>query len=104
MPDITYLGRWHSDLVFSYAEEAWETRPCNIELKNEPEKTKQPPAKQLNAGALAETSGPSSAEAKVGAGLRPEQDRPPGGGHGRQAVGVLEDEMRMAVCSWLLAL
>eukprot|EP00439_Symbiodinium_sp_Y106_P022599 s5809_g2.t2 len=26
IPEITYLGRWHSDLVFKYAEEAWEDK------------------------------------------------------------------------------
>ena len=27
--EVTYLGRWHSDLVFQYGEEAWEGRPMN---------------------------------------------------------------------------
>ena len=27
--EVTYFGRWHSDLVFQYGEEAWETRPAN---------------------------------------------------------------------------
>ena len=35
VPEITYLGRWHSDLVFEYAEEAWASRPCNMELQGE---------------------------------------------------------------------
>ena len=26
---VTYLGRWHSNLVFQYGEEAWEGRPMN---------------------------------------------------------------------------
>ena len=29
IPDITYLGRWQSDLVFQYAEEAWEDTAMN---------------------------------------------------------------------------
>ena len=28
--DVTYLGRWHSDLVFRYAEEAMENRAANM--------------------------------------------------------------------------
>jgi hypothetical protein len=28
--DVTYLGRWHSDLVFQYAEEAMEDRAANL--------------------------------------------------------------------------
>ena len=27
--EVTYLGRWHSNLVFQYGEEAWEGRPMN---------------------------------------------------------------------------
>ena len=27
IPEITFLGRWHSDLVFQYAEEAWADKP-----------------------------------------------------------------------------
>ena len=32
IPDISYLGRWHSNLVFQYAEEALEDRAANEKL------------------------------------------------------------------------
>ena len=34
--EVTYLGRWHSDLVFQYGEEAWETRPANYGTMAQP--------------------------------------------------------------------
>ena len=46
VPEITYLGRWHSDLVFKYAEEAWESRPCNLE----PSKGRRPSSSKATQG------------------------------------------------------
>ena len=34
--EVTYLGRWHSDLVFQYGEEAWEGRPMNEGSQGDP--------------------------------------------------------------------
>ncbi|CAE7395168.1 unnamed protein product [Symbiodinium natans] len=44
--EVTYLGRWHSDLVFQYGEEAWEGHPMN-EGSHRPDTKKSASDKQL---------------------------------------------------------
>ncbi|CAE7468205.1 unnamed protein product [Symbiodinium sp. CCMP2592] len=50
IPEITYLGRWHSDLVFKYAEEAWEDKAWRApgqDRKRAPKKVANAPVAAL---------------------------------------------------------
>ena len=48
VPEITFLGRWHSNLVFQYAEEAWESRPANVNLRPRSPNTVAGPSSVMN--------------------------------------------------------
>ena len=118
--EVTYLGRWHSDLVFQYGEEAWEGRPMNKcqGLRAEPEGSRTrallaPDTTTPAAGADAELkvtpvdaentqtlfmSGFSDGQAEMGDSVWEVKSGPPPGQPFGKLVSNLEDEVRLAIC------
>ena len=112
IPEITFLGRWHSDLVFRYAEEAWEDKAWTTSApptrRQQKPKVGGPGARDGPGRSWARdthdvSAGHTTSEPSRSPGGQAHEDRrqiesgPPDGPLPDDLFSIVEDEVRMAI-------